>query len=103
MYTYTFFYVDLEWAFVLSWSKLTFHVSVKEIIHRLRLFIFSQLKEAGYDLMRTSFPENEIEELSKAMQAEVSSFFEDQDEDEDTKEKPVRQYKCPYCGEVFEK
>lgn len=65
--------------------------------------IFAQLKEEGYDLTRTSFPENEIEELSKAMQAEVISFFEDQDEDEDTKEKPVRQYKCPYCGEVFEK
>lgn len=64
--------------------------------------IFVQLKDEGYDLSRTSFPTGEIEELSKDMKAEVSSFFEDQAKDEDEKKKTLRQYRCPYCGEEFE-
>lgn len=65
--------------------------------------LFMRLKDAGYDLPKTSFAEDEIEKLTQSMDAAVDSFFEDDDEDDGAKQKKVRQYKCPYCGEVFEK
>ena len=65
-----------------------------------------QLTESGYDTEKTAFDESEVEKLTQDFDVAVSSFFEDEDdEDGDKPEKPKkkRTYRCPHCGEVFEK
>lgn len=65
--------------------------------------IFSKLEEEDYDLSKTAFTDNEVAKLMMDMEASVDSFFQDDEEDEESKQKKVRQYKCPFCGEVFTK
>ncbi|MBR3741020.1 MAG: ParB N-terminal domain-containing protein [Selenomonadaceae bacterium] len=66
--------------------------------------IMLQMKENDYDVTRTAFDQAEIDSITQDLNITVSGFFEDQDQEEtQQKEKPVHQYKCPYCGEVFTK
>lgn len=65
--------------------------------------IMIHMQEVNYDITRTAFSDAEIEEITRDMTASVSSFFENQDQESESKEKPVHTYKCPFCGEVFTK
>lgn len=60
------------------------------------------LQKAGRDLTRTGFSDYDITKLTQDFGANVDSFFEDEEPGE-AREKPVRTYKCPFCGEVFQK
>lgn len=62
-----------------------------------------QLKESGYDTSKTAFSDYEVDKLTQDMDATVSSFFEDDTEESEPKEKKTHTYICPHCGEVFEK
>lgn len=65
--------------------------------------VMLELQQSGYDTSKTAFSDYEVEKLTQEMDAVVSSFFQDTDEQEEHKEKKVRTYICPHCGEVFEK
>ena len=65
-----------------------------------------QLTESSYDTEKTAFDEAEIEKLTQGFDVTVSSFFENEDDetgDKPEKPKKKRTYRCPHCGEVFEK
>lgn len=62
-----------------------------------------QLKQSGYDTSKTAFSDYEVDKLTQDMNATVSSFFEDDSDEAEPKEKKTRTYICPHCGEVFEK
>ena len=63
-----------------------------------------QFKEQDYDATRSGFDQSEIDRLTADMDVTVSSFFQDEEEDEKpAKEKPTHTYKCPFCGETFTK
>lgn len=61
-----------------------------------------QLRDAGYDLRKTAFDDDEIARITQDWDAQIGTFFLDDDEDGGMQHQ-VRTYKCPYCGEVFEK
>lgn len=64
--------------------------------------IMIQFKNEGYDPSRTAFDQYEFEQLSQEMNISVSGFF--QEEEKEVKDEKVKHtYKCPHCGEVFEK
>ena len=64
--------------------------------------IMLQLKQDQYDPERTGFDRQEFEQLTQEMNLSVGDFFQDEEEKEQ-KDKPIRTYRCPHCGEVFEK
>lgn len=64
--------------------------------------IMIQFKQEGYDPSRTAFDQYEFEQLSQEMNISVSGFFQEE-EKEEKDEKVKHTYKCPHCGEVFEK
>ena len=63
--------------------------------------IMIQFKDDDYDVSRTGFDQYEFDQLTQEMNMAVSGFFQDQEQE--TKEKVIHTYKCPHCGEVFEK
>lgn len=63
--------------------------------------IMIQFKDDDYDVSRTGFDQYEFDQLTQEMNMTVSGFFQDQEQE--TKEKAIHTYKCPHCGEVFEK
>lgn len=64
--------------------------------------VMLQLKEAKYDVLKTAFDQLEFEQLTQELGSNISSFFEEEQQ-EDQKPKKAHRYKCPYCGEIFEK
>ena len=64
--------------------------------------IMIQFRDEDYDVFRTGFDQDEFEQLTQEMNMTVSGFFQEQ-EQETQKDKPIHTYKCPHCGEVFEK
>lgn len=64
--------------------------------------IMIQFRDEGYDPLRTGFDQYEFEQLSQEMNMSVSGFFQEE-EKEAAHEKVKHTYKCPHCGEVFEK
>lgn len=63
--------------------------------------IVIQLQEDGYDATSTGFDQQEIDDLAKEMHDSISGFFDQKTGP--TKEKAIHTYKCPFCGETFEK
>lgn len=63
--------------------------------------IMLQFRDEGYDATSTGFDQNEIASLTQEMNLSISGFFDE--EDTPAKEKAIHTYKCPFCGETFEK
>lgn len=63
--------------------------------------VMLELKAAGYDATKTGFDMHELDSLTQEMNVAVSGFFEEQETEQ--KAKKTRLYRCPHCGEVFEK
>lgn len=63
--------------------------------------IMLQMREDGYDATSTGFDPAEIASLTQEMNLSISGFFDE--DDTPPKEKAIRTYKCPFCGETFEK
>jgi len=61
------------------------------------------LKQSGYDVEKTAFSPEEVDRITQDMDLTVSAFFTDQDEETAAKAKKTHMYKCPHCGEEFEK
>lgn len=64
--------------------------------------LFLEMQQKGRDLTRTGFRDYDIAKLTQDYGANLGSFFEDDDEPA-KHDKKVHTYKCPYCGEVFQK
>lgn len=64
--------------------------------------VMKLLDADDYDLGRTGFSDDEIERFTQEMSVSVDSFFE-QEGEESNRQKKTRKYRCPHCGEVFEK
>lgn len=64
--------------------------------------IMLQLKQEKYDTSRTAFSQEEFEQLTQEMRANLSDFFEEEPQEE-SKPKLMHEYECPYCGTVFKK
>lgn len=63
--------------------------------------VMLELKAAGYDATKTGFDQYDLDALTQEMNVAVAGFFEDNQDDR--KPKKTRLYRCPHCGEVFEK
>lgn len=65
--------------------------------------IMIHMRQINYEWSRTAFSKEEVDEITQDMEMTVAGFFQEDDDETSSKEKKVRKYKCPFCGEVFTK